>query len=196
MQKLLGNCKKGSIFVVSAPAGTGKTTLVQKLVDEFPCTVQSLSFTTRQLRSDEINGVHYNFISVDEFEQRIKDGELLEYAKIYGNYYGTSRTWVDERLNLGKHVILVIDTQGAMQLKEKLLGVFIFIEPPSIEELRVRLLKRRTESKEVIDKRLEWAQSEIAAREKYDYNILNDNLDVAYDVLRSIFIAEEHRQAD
>ena len=113
MNQVLGNISKGLIFVVSAPAGTGKTTLTQMLVDEFPCVIESISFTTRKIRGDEVQGVHYNFISKEEFEEKIADGDFLEYAEIYGEYYGTSRSWVESKRNEGKHVVLVIDTQGA-----------------------------------------------------------------------------------
>lgn len=191
--KVLGSLKKGLVFVVSAPAGTGKTTLTQMLVKEFPCCVQSLSFTTRPPREQEENGTHYNFIKREEFEKRIEEGEFLEYAEVWGNYYGTSKKWIEAKQNEGKHVVLVIDTQGAMQIRGHYPAVFIFILPPSLEELRRRLLERRTESDEVIEKRLSWAQKEIEISKNYDYRFVNYDLTEAYQVFRSLFIAEEHK---
>ncbi len=184
---------KGLLFVMSAPAGTGKTTLIHRLTLELPNVVQSISFNTRAPRDGEINGVHYNFVSREEFERKIKAGEFLEYVELYGNYYGTTRKWVEDQLSSGKHVFLVIDTQGAMILKERIDGCFIFILPPTMDSLKDRLTGRRTESQEEMQKRIEWAKKEIAVADMYDYNIINDNLDVAYGILRSIVIAEEHR---
>lgn len=191
--KVLGNVKRGLLFVVSAPAGTGKTTLTQMLVEEFPSVVQSLSLTTRPPREDEENGVHYQFVSKEEFEDNVGKGEFLEYADIYGHYYGTSRKWVEERLDQGKHVVLVIDTQGALQLKGRYPATFIFIVPPSSDELRRRLLERRTESHAVIEQRLAWAKQEVEKSREYDYCLVNFDLETAYEVFKSIFIAEEHK---
>jgi guanylate kinase len=185
--------KKGLLFVVSAPAGTGKTTLVRMLLTEFHHVIESVSFTTRSPRPNEIAGRDYNFISFEEFEQKIAEGEFIEYAKVFGNYYGTSRKFVDSQEEKGNHVVLVIDTQGALQLKMELDAVFIFISPPSLEELRSRLYRRKSETEDAIETRLSWAEKEMALAEKYDYHIVNDNLKTAYDALRSILIAEEHK---
>lgn len=184
---------KGLVFVVSAPAGTGKTTLVRMLLDEFSSVVESVSFTTRHPRENEVAGRDYHFISKAEFRKKIEEGEFLEYAEVFGNYYGTSRKALEQQLGKGKHVILVIDTQGALQLKKKLDAVFIFVSPPSLEELRARLFQRRSESEESMEKRLSWAEKEMELLLQYDYHIVNDQLKVAYDALRSILIAEEHR---
>lgn len=192
-QKLLGESKKGALFIVSAPAGTGKTTLVQMLVQEFSCIIESISYTTRPPRSGEIQGVHYYFVSEEEFEGKVASGDFLEHVSLYGYRYGTSRSWVDSQLNLGKHVVLVIDTQGAIQLKDRCVATYIFVGPPSIEELRRRLLKRGTESLEKIEQRLAIVNKELLAVKYYDYLIVNRDLNVAYQVLRSIVIAEEHR---
>jgi guanylate kinase len=192
-QKLLGNCQKGILFIVSAPAGTGKTTLVQMLVHEFPSVIQSISFTTRQPRQGEIDGQHYYFISEAEFQAKIDNGDFLEHVSLYGSRYGTSKAWVDAQLALGKHVVLVIDTQGALQLKGHVKAIFIFVGPPSIEELRRRLLKRGTESVEKIEERLAIVDKELQAAQYYDYFIMNRDLNIAYQVLRSILIGEEHR---
>jgi len=190
---LLGNLKRGLVFIISAPAGTGKTTLVNMLTQEFSCVVASVSYTTRPPRPGEINGVHYHFLNEEEFLDRIEKGEFLEYVKLYDHYYGTSKLWLEEQLARGKHVILVIDTQGAKQLKGKLAAISIFICPPSIKELEQRLVRRKTEAAEDIERRLKWALDEIEAQTFYDYRILNEDLSTAYQILRSILIAEEHR---
>lgn len=192
--QLLGNLKKGLLFILSAPAGTGKTTLTQMLAEEFPMVAISVSCTTRAPRPGEIPGVHYHFLTEDEFKKHIHAGEFLEYVELYGDYYGTLRPWLEEQLENGKHVFLVIDTQGAVQLKtKKQEAKYIFVSPPSIEELERRLRARKTEPQSVIDKRLDWAKHEISMKKIYDYLIINDNLLVAYQILRSIVIAEEHR---
>ncbi len=189
----LGGLKKGLLFVISAPAGTGKTTLVRMLKEEFSCIEESVSFTTRKPRPNEVEGRDYHFISREEFEKKIRENEFLEYAEVFGNFYGTSKKFVEAREKKGKHVILVIDTQGAMQLKGKLEAVFIFISPPNFDELKTRLISRKSETEEAIAHRLSWAEKEMALSKKYDYHIVNDHLKTAYEVLRSILIAEEHK---
>ncbi|MDN3505680.1 MAG: guanylate kinase [Simkaniaceae bacterium] len=194
MESLLGNLKKGLIFVVSAPAGTGKTTLARMLIDEFPCVKESISCATRKPRKGEIADVDYHFMENDEFESKVKAGEFLEHAEVFGNHYGTLNTSIEKNLKNGEHVILVIDTDGAMQLKkQKTDAVFIFIKPPSMGELRARLFNRKTENEELIEERLKRAEHEIEMAPQYDYVIVNDNLHRAYEILRSIFIAEEHK---
>lgn len=195
-QKLLGNRSEGLIFVLSAPAGTGKTTLVKMLKEEFSCVTGSVSCTTRAPRPDEVEGRDYHFLSKEAFEAKIAAGDFLEHANVFGNYYGTSREYVLKKQQEGKHVILVIDTQGAMQIKGKIPAVFVFVSPPSLEELKVRLTKRKTESEEVIAQRLSWAEKEMAQAKHYDYQIINEDLDIAYAVLRSIVIAEENRNRE
>jgi len=190
---LLGDSPRGQLFIVSAPAGTGKTTLVEMLTEEFPSVVRSISFTTRKPRKAEVDGVDYYFISEAEFEEKSAAGEFLEYVKLYNTSYGTSKLWVERALSLGKHVVLVIDTQGGLKLKKESVGTFIFIQPPSLETLRERLLKRNTESEEVIAERLAWAKKEMDDAVFYDYKIVNDDLNTAYQILRSILIAEAHR---
>lgn len=194
-QKLLGNKSEGKLFIVSAPAGTGKTTLVERLAKEFECVVVSISYTTRQKRPAEIEGDHYHFVSPSTFQKMIANGEFLEYVQLYGDYYGTSREWVAHELAKGHHVILVIDTQGAAQLRAALTlsAVYIFIAPPSFEVLRNRLIKRSTEELETIEIRLLWAQEEMLASNLYDYTIINDDLETAYQALKSVLVAEEHK---
>lgn len=191
--KVLGNAKQGRVFIVSAPAGTGKTTLIEMLKKEFDCVIQSISYTTRKPREGEVQGVHYHFIEKEEFEKRLDDKEFIEHVKLFGNYYGTSKAWLEEQASKGKHIILVIDTQGAQALKHKIPHTSIFVMPPSLEELRKRILARGTESKQVIEQRLARAETEIELSVEYDYIIVNDDRKVAYEVLKSIFVAEEHR---
>lgn len=191
--KLLGNLSRGHLFIVSAPAGTGKTTLVKKLINEFSCIKSSISTTTRLPRQNEQDGVDYFFVTRKVFEQKIAQGEFLEYVELYGDYYGTSKNSIETLLTEGNHVMLVIDTRGGLKLKKMMKATLVFIMPPSLEELSLRLHKRKSESAEVIEKRLEWAKHEIEDAKYYDYAIVNDNLKTAYEALKSILIAEEHR---
>jgi guanylate kinase len=191
---LLGNTVEGFVFILSAPAGTGKTTLARMLTDEFDCIVESISWTTRPMRPGEIEGKDYYFIDKKKFEDKVRHGEFLEYVEVFGYYYGTARADLLIEQKRGKHVFLVIDTQGAMKLKvERFPAIFIFVYPPSLEELRVRLEKRKTDSEKSIEKRLLWAKEEIALARHYDYCFVNDDLSNAYAILRSIVIAEEYR---
>jgi len=195
MTKLLGNRDKGIPFIVSAPAGTGKNTLVDMLIAEFStCVKESVSSTTRKRREGEIDGVHYHFMSSDDFAAKVLQGEFLEHAEVFGNYYGTCRNHVENGINAGCHIFLVIDTNGAMMLREKKFpGVFIFISPPSREDLEKRLLGRGTETVKAVRQRLEEVDRELEAASCYDYNIINDDLKIAYQVLKSIVVAEEHK---
>lgn len=185
--------KKGLVFIISAPAGTGKTTLVQMLMQEFPYVKQSVSYTTRRPRPGEVEGVHYHFVSEEAFKQKIAANEFLEYVNLYGDYYGTSSKEMEEEREKGNHSVLVIDVQGALKVRGKLEAIFIFIKPPSLDALKERLSERKTEGKAEIEKRLNWAAKEIEEGRYYDYEIINDHLDKAYEALRSIVIAEEHR---
>lgn len=193
MRDVLGGISRGLAFVISAPAGTGKTTLVRMLCKKHPSVVSSVSYTTRAPRRNETPGKDYHFISHKEFEKKIEEGEFLEYAKVFDHYYGTSRKFVESQQAEGKHVVLVIDTQGAIQLMGSYDAVFIFISPPNLAELKNRLEVRRSETKETLAKRLSWAEKEMTLASRYDYHIVNERLHIAYDVLRAIFIAEEHK---
>ena len=180
---------------MSAPAGTGKTTLARMLMDEFPCISESISCTTRPPRKGEIPEKDYHFMNRDEFDAKVQAGEFLEHAEVFGSAYGTLKSHIEKKINDGKHVLLVIDTQGAMQLKKTgFPAVFVFIKPPSMAELRSRLFNRQTEEKKDIEERLHWAEAEIEKAMEYDYIVINDNLHRAYDILRSIVIAEEHKK--
>lgn len=191
---VLGSKKKGIVFVISAPAGTGKTTLAEMLVQEFSSVVESVSFTTRNPRPGEIEGRHYHFVSVEEFKRLAESGEFIEHVRLYNDYYGTSKSWIESRQKDGKHVLLVIDTQGALALqKAAFKAVYVFVLPPSLEVLKERLILRGTEASEKIQERLSIASKEIALAKFYDYCIVNDNLHVTYQVIRSIVIAEGHR---
>ena len=180
-------------FVVSAPAGSGKTTLVNRLKQEMPRIKETVSCTTRSPRVNEVDGVDYHFISKEQFQKAIEHNEFLEWVMLYDDYYGTLTNEIARLHDQGNHAILVIDTQGACKLKSKLDAIFIFISPPSLEELRRRLESRGTESSASIEKRLKWAVEELQKIPFYDYHIINDNLDVAFDALCSIIIAEECR---
>jgi guanylate kinase len=195
--QLLGNLAQGLIFVISAPAGAGKTTLVNRLTDEFPAVVRNVSCTTRAPRPGELEGKDYFFFDKQAFEAKIAQGDFIEHAKVFKDYYGTSDEFIKKQLASGKHVVLVIDTQGALKLQKLFKGrtpaIFIFISPPSLAELKERLVKRKTENLSSIEERLAWAKRELEMVHHYDYNIVNDHLDTAYAILKSIFIAEEHK---
>lgn len=191
--KLLGNHSHGLLFIVSAPAGTGKTTLVEMLTKEFPCVVRSISSTTRAKRPNEVDGVDYFFINEEEFKKKIDEGQFLEHVTLFGDRYGTVKHQVEQQRAQGKHVFLVIDTQGALHLMGQVAATFIFILPPSFEELARRLQQRGTENYDSLAKRLHEAEREIATSTAYQYVIVNDRIETAYEVLKSIVIAEEHR---
>jgi guanylate kinase len=193
-QKVLGNAEKGKLFVISAPAGSGKTTLSRMLTSEFNCVVESVSYTTRQPRLGEVDGKDYFFVSKEVFKELEALGHFIETAHVFGNDYGTSKTFITDHQQKGQHVLLVIDVQGAMKLQEmKLDAVYVFIKPPSMLALKERLVMRKTDSHESIEKRLAMAQEEMNHVKFYDYVIINDNLASAYEALRAILIAEEHK---
>ncbi len=181
------NDSSARLFVIAAPSGAGKTTLVKALVTRSPELRFSISYTTRQKRSNEADGVDYLFVSVDEFARLRAQGELLESAEVFDNRYGTSRKQVERHLRDGHHVILEIDWQGAAQVREaKPECVTIFILPPSPDELEHRLRSRRTDSEEVIRRRLRDALSDMSHWTEFDYAIVNDDLDQAVADLEEI----------
>lgn len=183
--------RKGTLFVVCGPSGVGKGTVCKELLKVKPEIGLSISATTRERRKGETEGVSYYFIDRNEFEDMIESDELLEYAEVYGNLYGTPKKYVLEQLNKGYDIILEIDTQGAMQIKEKYPeGVFVFLLPPSMEELRNRIVTRGRDSKDNIEKRLKCANEEIDFISEYDYYIINDDLTGAVNSLVSIIEAE------
>ena len=181
---------KGSLFIVSAPSGAGKTTLCKSLLETLPNLTFSVSFTTRRPRTGEINDQDYSFISRDNFETMIKDGDFLEWAEVHGELYGTSWKRLLSTIEKGEDVILDIDTQGASQLREKgTEGTFVFILPPSLEILRARLEQRMTDSIEEIQKRFNKSVSEIMTYPKYDYVIINDSFEDALKKFEAIIIS-------
>jgi len=185
---------KGLLIVISAPSGTGKTTLCHMLLKAFPDMEFSVSYTTRKPRLGEINGKDYFFVDRETFERMIEEGDFLEWAEVYGNLYGTSRSQVTKALEAGKDILLDIDTQGALQVKKNFPeAVLIFILPPSLTELERRLRSRRTDDEETIEKRLRIARDEIEKALYYDYLVVNDVLEVAFEKLRSIITAEKCR---
>lgn len=179
--------------MISAPSAAGKTTLVNMLTKEFPIVARSVSCTTRAPRPGEKEGEDYFFLTKQEFKAREAKNEFLEHAEVFGEYYGTSKAFVESQLRKGKHVVLVIDTQGALQLKKNVDAVFIFITAPSLSILEERMAQRQTENKQMMEQRLVWAHHEIEMIPHYDYHIINDNLEIAYTALKSILIAEEHK---
>ena len=186
--------KKGQLIVISGFAGTGKGTLVKLLTSRYEKDyILSVSATTRQPRAGEREGIEYFFKTVDEFEEMIKNDELLEYAKFVDNYYGTPASFVKEWREAGRNVILEIEIQGALKIKEKYEDtVLIFVVPPSAEELKARLIKRGTETEEVIDKRLKRAGEESEGIEKYDYVLVNDDLEECVEELHQVICASAH----
>lgn len=185
---------KGILFIVSAPSGAGKTTLCQKISSMVPNLIHSVSYTTRPPRSGEVNGRDYTFIDEDEFRHMIEEDEFAEWAKVHGHLYGTSRKRLEEMMEAGIDVILDIDTQGAMQIKEKYSeGIYIFILPPSMKVLVERLEKRMCNSKDEITKRLKSAIDEIKDYKNYDYVIVNDIFEKALREIEAIIISERAR---
>lgn len=188
------------VFIISAPSGSGKSTLVDWLMSEDIKRDErrlqfSVSATTRQPRDGEVNGEHYQFMTREQFEKLRDEGDLLEWAEVFGNYYGTTREVLRQAEMAGRDLILDIDVQGARQLREKLQqAVTIFVLPPSREELEKRLRNRSSDSDEVIERRLSEAATEVLDYEKYDYVLINDDLDASFERLRGIILAERCRK--
>jgi guanylate kinase len=180
-----------NLFVIAAPSGAGKTTLVQRLLERNPGLEFSVSYTTREKRKTEIDGRDYFFVDKDHFLQLQETGELLESAPVFGNFYGTGRKQVQQHLEKGSHVILEIDWQGARQVRESMPGcISIFILPPSPPELERRLRDRGTDSEAVIDNRLREARGDMSHWDEFDFVIINDDLDTAVGELEAILLGD------
>lgn len=192
-----GFTKYGNLFVVSAPSGAGKTTLCKKLCESLENIMHSVSYTTRPPREGEVDGVDYSFVDKKTFFEMVERDEFIEWAEVHGNHYGTSGSRVTAMKDKGIDVIMDIDTRGARQLMEK--GVeasFIFILPPSLDELKVRLKGRNTETEDVIRRRLARARGEMLDYNRYEYVIINDSLERALDALRSVVKAHRCRKSN
>jgi len=186
---------KGLLIVLSGPSGVGKGTVCSVLRTKMPDLVYSVSATTRAPRQGEIDGVNYFFKSKEQFQEMIARDALLEYAEYVGNYYGTPRDFVERTLESGKDVILEIEVQGALKVKEKFPeGVFVFLMPPSLDELKQRIVGRGTESQDTINNRMSVAVEEINLLRHYDYAVVNDEIDSACHRIQSIVVAEHCRR--
>ncbi|WP_366645632.1 guanylate kinase [Amphritea sp.] len=180
----------GTLYVISAPSGAGKTSLVKALLDNDEQVCVSVSHTTRDMRPGEVDGKDYNFVPMDQFNNMIEQGQFLEFAEVFTNKYGTSRPWVEEQLEQGMDVILEIDWQGAQQVRQQMPDcISLFILPPSTEELRKRLTGRGTDSDEVINHRMSESMSEMSHYPEFQYLVFNDDFDTALNDLQTVFSA-------
>jgi guanylate kinase len=187
---------RGLLFIVSAPSGAGKTTLVERLVEQTPQLRMSRSYTSRAARQGETDGVDYNFVTRDRFEAMIAAGDFLEWANVFGNLYGTCAVDTERMLAAGDDVVLVIDVQGARQVRSRTSGaITVFVMPPSSAVLEQRLRGRSKDPEAAIGRRLQVAKDEVASFAEYDFIVVNDELTAAVDRLRSIVIAERARRA-
>jgi guanylate kinase len=181
----------GNLFIVSAPSGAGKSSLIKALLERDPAIRLSISYTTRAPRPGEVDGGHYHFVSHEAFQERLGRGEFLESAEVYGNYYGTSQPWIETERAAGRDILLEIDWQGAAQVRRLVPdAISIFILPPSIDELRRRLTGRGTDSEEVIARRMAAAREDISHCLEFDYLVVNDQFDVALADLLAIAKAQ------
>ena len=185
--------KKGMMFILSSPSGTGKTTLTKKLAEHNKKFAISISHTTRKPRPNEINGKDYHFVSIEKFNSLIKKNNFYEYANIFDNYYGTLKSTVKELLSQGKDILFDIDWQGTQQLKkiEELSIVTIFILPPNIQVLKNRLLSRHKDQEELIEKRMNKFNEEVSHWNEYNYVVINDDLNICYDNILKIITSEK-----
>lgn len=183
--------RDGIIFVISAPSGAGKTSLCKELIDFFPTLRHSVSYTTRPARQGELEGVDYHFVTMERFREMVTAGAFAEWAEVHGNCYGTALVALEAARKAGEDILLDIDCQGAEQLRKSLdHGVFIFILPPDLDELRRRLVGRNTDSDKVIKQRIANAKGEIGHAPRYDYLVINDDFDQALAQLKAIIVAE------
>lgn len=190
----MNNKGRGLLIIISGPSGAGKGTICKSFLERNKNVALSVSATTRAPRSGEVEGINYYFISKEKFKEKIEHNDFLEYAEVYDNFYGTPKSNVEEILESGKDVILEIDIQGALKVKENTEeGVFIFILPPSMEELKQRIIKRGSETPESLMKRFKSAYKEINYISKYNYAVVNDTVDVAVQKLEAIIAAEKCR---
>ena len=188
--------RRGLLFIVSAPSGTGKTTLVGRLADEFPDLVESCSYTSRPPRTGERDGVHYHFVDARRFEEMAAAGDFLEWAEVFGHCYGTAAADTERERRAGRDVVLVIDVQGAQQVRAAGVdAVSIFVLPPSLDALRERLRGRGAGAPAHLADRLRAARREVAAASGYDYLVVNDDIDRCVAQLRSIIRAERCKPA-
>lgn len=186
--------RKGLLFVVSAPSGAGKTTLCKEILKYIPNLQHSISYTTRAARPSEVNGTDYHFVSVEEFKRMIAEDAFIEWAVVHGNYYGTSKKALADLLAQGIDIILDIDSQGATQIKKRFTnGVFIYILPPSFEDLRQRLMVRKGDTPDEIRRRLEKASEEAKDYRMYDYLVINDDFDIALERLKAVILSARMR---
>ncbi|MBF0321294.1 MAG: guanylate kinase [Nitrospirae bacterium] len=181
---------KGRLYILSAPSGTGKTTICGEILKTVSNLKVSVSFTTRSPRAGERNDIDYTFVSVGEFKERLAAGEFIEWAEVHGNYYGTSIKRIEEIQNEGSDILLDIDTHGAKQIRARHIdAIYIFILPPSLKTLRERLYKRNLDDEKTINRRLDKAKDEISESLYYDYIIVNNNLNEAVGGLKSIILS-------
>jgi guanylate kinase len=194
MNKPAPKLRKGILYVISAPSGAGKTSICRKILTLFPHLRQSISYTTRTRRAGEQEGRDYHFVSREEFDQMVADGAFAEWAEVHGNCYGTACATLQQASAEGADILLEIDVQGAEKLRSSGLdGVFIFILPPGMSELRKRLESRNTDDEKIIARRIDNAAGEIAGAVNFDYLVVNDVLDQAVEMVRAIMIAETAR---
>ncbi|WP_419214671.1 guanylate kinase [Wolbachia endosymbiont of Rhagoletis cingulata] len=189
---------EGILLILSSPSGAGKTTISEKLLEQSTDLVMSVSMTTRKPRPGEVNGKDYFFVTEEKFHELCKAGQMLEYAKVFENFYGIPKDFIEQNLSSGISVLLNIDWQGAFHLfeilREKVVSVFIL--PPSMEELRLRLQRRNSDDEIEIERRLSEAQKEISKSNKYDYVIVNDNLDKSVEEIKSILNKERIKKLE
>ena len=187
---------RGKLIILSGPSGVGKGTVIEALMEDYQDIAYSISATTRKPRAGEEDGVDYFFLSEAKFKEMVAENEFIEWAQVHGNYYGTPKSYVEETLNAGQDVILEIDIQGAVQVKEKCEqgacaeGIFIFLAPPSLAELENRIRERDADSEAEMELRMDNATEEIKMAEEYDYVVVNDQVEQAVEKIKAIIIAE------